>query len=249
AGAAATAAAISGITQRVDELESQISEISTSNEPTEDVSPKVEKIEADLAELKQAVDNNAEGVSTLISQSSTLQETVASVKASEKVARSVAVSALGAALENDDPISLAIASIESLGGKSAETERLSEIAKQGVPTTNALLSGLAQLTDTVQNPVADTASGSISDRFWANAKNLVSFRSSGPLEGETPIATLSRVKANLETGNLSGVLQEWKRLPAEVRKSGESWIASVNLRTEAFALYQTLSTNLAAEAG
>lgn len=231
------------VTAKLSEIESKVNEIT--NVPAIDLSP----LEGKVAGLESSISSIKESVDALNSQSSTLQETVASVKASEKVARSVAVNALGAALENDDPISLAVASIESLGGKTEETERLAELSNSGIPSKKVLLAELANFTDTVQNPVTETNAGGISERFWANAKNLVSFRSSGPQEGNSAIAILSRVKANLEAGNLSGVVSEWEKLPAETRQSGNAWVAKVNTRIEAFTLFETLSNNLSAQAG
>ena len=262
------AAAISAVTQRLEKLEGTVGELANAPDaPSESVSLKLSEIETKLNEitsapvvdlspiegkvagLESSVSSIKESVDALNSQSSTLQETVASVKASEKVARSVAVNALGAALENDDPISLALASIESLGGKTEQTERLTELSQLGIPSRKALLAELNSFTNTVQNPVTDTNTGGISERFWANAKNLVSFRSSGPQEGNSAIAILSRVKANLEAGKLSGAVSEWEKLPAEVRQSGDAWLAKVNTRIEAFALFETLSNTLSAQAG
>lgn len=246
----ATAAPSEETTAKLSDLEAKIAEFSGA--PSVDLAPiesKIDDIETSITSIKESIDSNSSSLQALSSQSSTLQETVASVKASEKVARSVAVSALGAALENDDPISLAIASIESLGGKTDETNRLAELSKTGVPTQKMLLVELSALTDMVQNPAVDTASGGIADKFWSNAKSLVSFRSSGPQEGNSAIAILSRVKANLETGDLTGVVAEWEKLPAETKQSGEAWFAKVNRRIEAFALYNTLSDKLSAQAG
>jgi len=269
------AAAISSVTQRLEKVEASVGDLANassvpseetisklsaiedavdklSNAPATDFSPlesKIGEMETSISSIKETVEANASSVAELNSQSATLQETVASVKASETVARSVAVNALGAALENDDPISLAVASIEALGGKTEETQRLLALSKEGVPTQKSLLTELSAFTNTVQNPVADTGAGGISERFWANAKNLVSFRSSGPQEGDSEVAILSRVKASLEAGNLSGVVSEWDKLPAETKRSGEDWIAKVNKRREAFALYNTLSSNLSAQAG
>ncbi|MDJ0612594.1 MAG: hypothetical protein QNJ29_02895 [Rhizobiaceae bacterium] len=247
------AAAIASVTQRLENLEASVGELANvSNVPSIDLGPleaRIGEIETSVSSIRETVNSNAEDVAALNSQSSTMQETVASVKASEKVARSVAVNALGAALENDDPISLAVASIESLGGKTAETERLSELAKSGVPSRSELLAELGALTNAVQNPVADTQSGGISERFWANARNLVSFRSSGPQQGDSEVAILSRVKANLENGNLTGVISEWDTLPATTKQAGQAWLEKVQLRIEAFTLYETLSNNLSAQAG
>jgi len=105
------------------------------------------------------------------------------------------------------------------------------------------------LINTVQNPNAPSKDGSITERFWANAQNMVSFRTSGPQEGDTPLAILSRVKAHVEADNLSQAKAEWETLPADVRENGASWLAQLNGRIEAFGLQNALNQKLTAEAG
>lgn len=206
-------------------------------------------LEGRLAEVETSLAQVSETLTALNDQSSDLRETVASVKASETVARSVAVNALGAALQNDDPVTLAIASVESLGGSGPETQRLSELAREGIPTQSLLLSELSAFTNGVQNPPAQAAEGTLSERFWANAQNLVTFRSSGPQDGTAPIAILSRVKAAIEGGNLTQAKAEWQSLPTETQASGEAWLALLNKRMEAFALYQGLSDKFTSQDG
>ena len=142
-----------------------------------------------------------------------------------------------------------IASIESLGVGGPETERLVALDKQGVPTRAALLSELDAITNTVQNPKQDTSNGSLSERFWANAQNLVTFRSRGPQEGSSPVAVLSRVKAHVETDALEAAQAEWNTLPAEIRQTGASWSENLALRMEAFALQSALSDKLSSVDG
>jgi len=172
-------------------------------------------------------------------QSETLNDTVASVKASEKIAKSVAVNALATALENDDPLSLPISSIKALIGETPETKRLEEINATGIASRKELSSNLDALINTVQNPNAPSKDGSITERFWANAQSMVSFRTSGPQEGDTPLAILSRVKADVEADNLSQAKAEWTSLPAGIRENGASWLTQLNGRIEAFGLSST----------
>ncbi|MEL7429482.1 MAG: hypothetical protein AAFN43_05740 [Pseudomonadota bacterium] len=234
---------------RLDGIETGLANLAQTSTP--DIAPiegKLTALEQGLGTLSAAVETNSTTLAAIQDQASSLQATVASVKASEQVARSVAVNALGAALENGDPITLALASIESLGGKSPETERLSELASIGIADKQELVAGLDAFTRTIQNAASEAESGSISDRFWANARNLVSFRSSGPQEGNTPVAILSRVKANVEAGNLSAAANEWNALPTDIQQSGEAWITQLNHRMEAFALFKILSAKLPAAA-
>jgi len=235
---------------KITELEAGLANLAQSDEI--DLSPletKLAEVETGLSSLNETVSSNSEGVAALNAQSSSLEETVASVKQSEKVAKSVAVNALGAALDNDDPLGLALASVKSLIGETPETARLGALEEQGIPSRKALLDQLSDFTNSLQNPQQDISSGSVSDRFWGSMQNLVTFRSSGPQEGDSTVAILSRVKANLETGDLSALLSEWQKLPQEVQTSGEAFQANVKTRLEAHAIYEKLNGLLAETAG
>ena len=235
--------------QRLDELAQKIDGMAgASDEKIAPLVSDIETVKSSLEELGNKVTENSAGFEKLQSDASQLQQSIASVKASEKVARSVAVNALGSALKNDDSLVLAIASLESLGAKSAETARLSELAASGIPTLSELLSELEAVTNTIQNPVQASDGGTLSEKFWANARNLVTFRSSGPQEGDSAIAILSRVKAGVELGQLQSSLNEWRQLPMEIQATGKDWSAKLEKRIEAFALYRELSDKLQNEA-
>jgi len=238
------------VLQKIAELETALTDLSQTGEvDLTQIEGQLAEVQSSVSSLSETVESNAASVAALNEQSSTLKDTVASVKQSEKVARSVAVNALGAALENDDPINLALSSVKSLVGETSETKRLDELSENGIATRKTLLAELAALTNSVQNPRTDTSNGSMSDRFWGGLSNLVTFRTSGPLEGDSPVAILSRVKANLEQEDLSALLLEWQKLPQEIKTSGAGFEANVKSRLEAFSIYEKLSNLLAETAG
>ena len=255
----ALSTAVATITSRLDSIEADLGTVASSvdqNPAVMEVAQSVDAIKSQVDEitntlsgLQQTALANKSGLANLTEQSADLENTVASVKASEKVARSVAVNALATALENDDALSLPISSIKALIGETPETTRLEALNNQGISTRKQLVSSLDTIIRGVQNPNAPSKDGSISERFWANAQSLVSFRTSGPQEGDTPLAILSRVKAKVEIDDLSAARAEWEKLPAEVRENGASWVAQLDNRMEAFALQSALNQKLTAEAG
>ena len=255
----ALSTAISALDKRLETLEADLATVSSyvSKNPALDalsgsinsLETQVSGIATSVASLKQTAETNSTTISGLTEQSETLNDTVASVKASEKVAKSVAVNALATALENDDPLSLSISSVKALIGETPETQRLEALNASGIASRKELVTNLDALIDTVQNPNAPAKDGSITERFWANAQNMVSFRTSGPQEGDTPLAILSRVKANVEADNLSQAKAEWETLPADVRENGAAWLDQLNGRIEAFGLQNALNQKLTAEAG
>ena len=255
----ALSTAIASVTKRIDLIETDLGTVATSvaqNPALLEVTKTVGSLETEvqgiaetLSILKKTAEANKSSLTSLTEQSTDLENTVASVKASEKVAKSVAVNALATALENDDALNLPISSIKALMGETSETKRLEQLNNAGISSRAALVSSLNKIIDAVQNPNAPDKEGSISDRFWANAQNLVSFRTSGPQEGDKPLAILSRVKAKIEADDLSAAKAEWGKLPADVRKTGASWVAQLDTRIEAFALQNALNQKLTAEAG
>lgn len=246
----------------IDALGSQMAELgqrltmletsTTSETDSQDLatlSQSIEDLAGRLAELRSTVDTNTGDLEALASQSRELEDAVGSVKASEKVARSVAVNALSTALENDDPLSVPIASLEALAGEMPETLRLAELARSGLPSRRMLADELDLFSQALANPDQPEASASLSDRFWANAQKLVTFRSTGPREGDDPLAVLTRVKAAVLGGQLAQAEQEWNTLPDAIRQQGAAWYALLEKRKEAYALRDALQARLVAEAG
>lgn len=209
---------------------------------------KLAELEQTISGLRAEIVQNTDGLKTLSSQSGELEETVASVRASEKVARSVAANALGTALENDDPLGLPISSLEALMGQSAETQRLAELDNEGIPSLKQLVADIDAFSGSIGegSPAADAT---LSDRFWANAQKLVSFRSSGPREGDDPLAVLSRVKAYVTGAELARAKTEWTKLPKELQDQGAGISGKLDKRLEAQNLYEAITENLAAAAG
>jgi len=255
----ALSAAIASLTQRLDRTQAELDTVagSVSSNPTLDglsqtvasLESQLQSVTGTLARIEETAAANSTSLQSLTEQSSTLENTVASVKASEKVARSVAVNALATALENDDALTLPIASIKALIGSTPETERLEALNTQGISTRKNLVESLDAFIATVRNPNAPPKEGSIVDRFWANAQNMVSFRASGPREGDDPLSILSRVKANVENDALVQAKSEWEKLPEEIRQQGTSWAEDLDTRLEAIALQDALNQKLTAEAG
>ncbi len=244
--------ASSGLDETIAALGGRVSTLESDGvgaEQLEALAQQLAELEAKLGAVDAAAAKNSEGVASLVSQSTELKDTVASVQASEKVAKSVAVNALATALDNDDPLALPIASVEALIGELPETQRLAALGANGIPTTRELVADLDAFTNGIQNPLGVSEDASLSDRFWANAQSLVSFRSTGPREGDDPLAIMSRVKDAVLKGNLALAKTEWSKLPVEIQETGKPWAEKLDTRMEAYALQKEISSKLALQAG
>ncbi|MEM7214622.1 MAG: hypothetical protein AAF423_03690 [Pseudomonadota bacterium] len=235
--------------EEISALSARIDGVIVDSRKLETLEAQVNSLVSSLGKMQASTTQNSEQLAALVSQSTELKDTVASVKASEKVARSVAVNALATALDNDDPLAQPLSSVEALIGVSSESTRLGELASSGIPTLNDLVSTLDAFTNTVQNPSTVPENASLSDRFWANAQSLVTFRSSGPREGDDPLAILSRVRGEVVNSELDKARTEWLKLPTGIQQNGEPWLTRLDSRIEAYQLQNAISSKLAQQAG
>lgn len=154
-------------------------------------------------------------------------------KVSEKIARSVAVSALQTSIEQNTPYMNALVSIETLTGPSEETSRLKELAASGnVPDLQTLQSQFKSLASQLIPATASDENAGVFDKLMTSAKSLIKVRSSTPVSGTTAQAIVSRIDGKLATGDLAGVVEEWNGLPETGKANGADWIEGVKMRME-----------------
>lgn len=154
-------------------------------------------------------------------------------KVSEKIARSVAVSALQTSIEQNTPYMNALVSIETLSGPTAETTRLKELAaSDDVPSLLTLQQQFKSLANQLIPALAADKNAGVFDKLVTSAKSLIKVRSSTPVSGTSAQAIVSRIDGQLASGNLSKVVEEWNGLPEESKSAGADWINNVKLRIE-----------------
>lgn len=249
---------------RIGQLVNAIEDVGeAASQQNEEPSAELQNVVSELGVLKQSFDSIvtglaeqtqsqtllAERLASLEAQTQDVREGVQSIKASEKVALSVAVNALGTALRNDTPLTGPISAVEALAGSSAELVAFKQAAQNNLPSQEQLLDGLQAFEARVANPSKGSSSDSLSDRFWDSARSLVSFRSRGPQAGDDPLAILSRVEARIAEGELKQAKSEWAGLPEDVQQKGADWFAQLSNRIAAFELYDTLSKTVTVQSG
>jgi len=205
-------------------------QISSLNEKTEAITKSVEGVSSRLEKLETTIADQ------VLSKMDEVVKAAEKATASEKVARAVAVSSLQSAITEDTPYLSALSSLETLVGPTSETARLHELAAAGkVPTVSELQRSFSALIpDLVGQPKTDNSS--IFDKFVQSAKSLVTVRPSGPVSGDTPVAIVSRIEANLGNGQLDAVLTEWRTLPDSSKSIGGQWLKGLEMRIETNAL-------------
>lgn len=209
----------------------------------------IETVKADIASLREALDKNGGEISAVSDMATKLDKEIETIRVNSKVARTVALNSLGSALQNGRSLFTPVSSLEALGGVTEETRRLAELDRQGIPSTETLTSELRAIEREVQNPETASSDASITDKLWANARSLVTVRSSGPREGDSVAAILSRVRANVENDELQAARDEWNTLPPETATRYQEWQEKLDRRLEAFQLYNALSQKEPSSAG
>ena len=232
--------------ERISELEATLNTLS--NQTIPDLAPletRLDKAENTVAAIRETLAANTEKLSSLSTMSGELTSQIQTTKVSEKVARSIAANALGGALKNSDNLSVPISSIEALAGQSDETRRLAELSNAGIAGLSELSREFEIFASKIDAPQTAPAEAGLMDKFLANAKSLITIKPSGPIEGDTVSAILSRIRGHLSAENLQSIDGEWQQLPQDVRTDGEAWITRVNNRIEAMTLYNKISAQLA----
>ena len=248
--ATSTSDALSETITRVDNLENGLANLGAQEIPNlAPITEQVAALEQSTANLLDTVEKNSQALQILQEKSTQIDEQIESAKSSQKVARSVALNALGTSLENGDGLSISVASIATLVGETPETKRLGELAEKGIASVSELQSGFEQFTDQARVETAAPQNDGLIASLLSSAQKLVKITPSGPISGETPEAIFSRIRAALSTGDLQAVASEWEQLPESMRQQGNGWITQVKERLEAFSLFAAISKSLSGSSG
>ncbi len=119
-------------------------------------------------------------------------------------------------------------------------------AETGIANEAALVAELDAITPAILAGSGEEPQG-VMGKFIANAKNLVTVRPEGPIEGNTPDAILSRIRAGVQSGDLAAALLLWQGLPEAARTASEEWSKRLQLRLDGAKAVQTLVDALGQE--
>ena len=224
----------------------------------ETAAPAAEDIEASIGENREAIAGLKTEVGALSTQiNEKILPSMAQVEAAaeaavsgQKIARSVSARALSNVLEQGGAFSAELASAEALTGGAPEFEKLRAIAGKGIETPAQLLAGFDDIANRIlkveSRPEEDAG---VVERFMASARSLVVVRPSGPVEGNSTGAILSRVEAALKAGNSAEAVAQWETLPEDARQMGAEWEQALRDRIEAEALIGAVVEKLSAGQG
>ncbi|MCP4072739.1 MAG: hypothetical protein GY742_13540 [Hyphomicrobiales bacterium] len=222
---AATASNTTPSTEQVEAITAPL--ISPLVEATDQNSEKIARLEKEIAAIAARIDED------LVSRIDQFGEKLKNAATGEKLARSVAVNALKSALDNGDPFSAALASVETLTGSSDALELLKPHASAGIPTAKSLLREFHDLQGNLLLAASSDGDAGLSDRLMLSIKSLVTVSSDQPLAGNSPEAVISRIEVNLKKANLEQALAEWSSLPDPAQKVSQAWAEKLKRRNNA----------------
>ena len=201
-----------------------------------------------LNTLQRRVDQLATDLAAVATNVGNVTADAAERDRAEAAARSLAMSSLRGAAERGDPFVLELAALAELGVDPAAITTLDPFATTETPTRAALATAFSPVADAViaATTEANTTAG-FWDRLWNNAVGVVTVRPTGPIEGTTPTAILSRMQAAIDAGDFATALAERATLPEPGLAASADWAAAVQRRLALDAAVEALAETLRRE--
>ncbi|MEM9787862.1 MAG: hypothetical protein AAF801_15275, partial [Pseudomonadota bacterium] len=199
------------------------------------------EIEALRAQITEMTGIAQTELDTARAEAAAIEENAAA--AARAAAGRAAMARLQTGMESGAPLGAAIGDLEEALGAPAPDALLA--AQDGVPTLASLQD---QFPDVARAALAtarrEGVAGEESTGIGAFLRNQFDVRSVTPQEGTSADAVLSRAEAAVRTGRLSDALAEIGALPEVARAEMSEWLALAELRANAIAAVDILSTSL-----
>jgi hypothetical protein len=251
-----TTAAISGVTERIEALESRPVLTGDGDADSAAMAAAMEILQAELGEQQAANEAIAEEMRAISEEAQAAiaaaetrtQETVAAAmaEAEDSVAAATAQAALGRlriAMASGDPFADALT---DLPDGVEVPEALSAVAETGVATVEELQARFPAAARAAL-PIAlreANAEGGAGDRALAFLRGQFGGRAITPRDGTDPDAVLSRAQAAVTCGDLATATSEITALPEAAQAELADWTTEANGRVAADAALETLATAL-----
>ncbi len=142
--------------------------------------------------------------------------------------------ALGARLEAGTPFAAELDTLKRLGAPMDLLSGLAPFAASGAPTLPSLLGAFDALAPGLAAAAAPPPA-SMGESVMATLAGLVRVKAQGIVEGDSPAALITQIRAALAKGDLAGSLAAFGKLPEKARAAGDAWRQSVQARVGASA--------------
>lgn len=207
--------------------------------------PAIAAYEAELNNLRAQITDMTDIAQTELgaarAEAAAIEENAAA--AARAAAARAALARLRTGMENGAPLGAALADLEDAIGGSAPDALLA--AQDGVPTLASLQE---QFPDAARAALAtarrEGVSGEETGGIGGFLRNQFDVRSVTPQDGTSADAILSRAEYAVRQGRLSDGLAEISALPEVARADLSDWLSQAEIRADAIAAVDILSTSL-----
>jgi hypothetical protein len=203
--------------------------------------------EASAAVDPAALDALGKRIAALEQSAQSMRQDVAEAVAGDKATRlALSAASLRAAVASGAPFAAELARAKSLGADEAKLAPLAAFAQSGIPGKAALARELSALLPALSKAAGEQNPPSgFFERLQANAGKLVRIRPVDAPSGDTPSDLLARIEAEAGRADIDAALADLAKLPADVRKPAEGWIAKVKARQAALSAAQRFAADTA----
>ncbi|WP_180900863.1 COG4223 family protein [Martelella soudanensis] len=247
---------------QLDALKQQVQSSKTSAEDIASLKQQVSSIQStqqsDVGAVKSLESRLDQLKSSLSSDQQAVRQKLAALEAKVNtpgkdlaVARAIAAAGLKSAIDRGDNFATELATYAEVAPENTDISKLKALATSGIPTREELSAEFSDAADAIIAATeAPPPEGNIFNRLVDSAKDLVSVRPVGDVEGDTVPAIVARIENALTKGDLKKAEAEWETLPADGKQASQKFADGLKARIEADDLVSsTLSSALGATAG
>ena len=165
--------------------------------------------------------------------------------ASAAAAKAIAVMTLRRAAGGDAPFLTDLTLAAALGLAADDVAALKPLAEKGAPTVATLAARFPAVGDAILKATnAPDPNAGFLDRLFASIGGLVTVRPAGPMTGDDPQAIVSRMRAEVDAGNLDAALKEREALPEAGKAASAEWAADAADRAEIDTLVEKIAASV-----
>jgi len=153
-------------------------------------------------------------------------------------------------LNRGGPFASELAAVKKVSAGKIDLSSLERFKSSGVPTTRELATEFRKLAFKVINAEQVKTDGTVLERLMSGAKSIVRVRrTSFARDDKSTEAIVSRVEKLLKQGNLSGAIEQSKKLPEKARKPAAAWFERLAARADVDRAIAQLEGQLKASLG
>jgi len=164
-----------------------------------------------------------------------------------KAATALGLAQLARTAQGSDPFAVELEALAALRPQDAFVRQLRPLAQSGIATNAMLIAEFSAVVRRVVSAHRTSQDQGWFARIWARLTQLVSFRRTGDIEGDTVDAILARAELRVGEGNLSAAVDEMTSLPELARAPATDWIDQATGRVALNGLIADLSVEVIGE--